>query len=420
MPSLTDKQLQDWLRQGAPIAGRSDGGGLTFTLSRTQCSLPLAKRSASWTLRYRVGGRQRELTLGNYPDMRLSVARKLARAERAKIDQGADVALAKRTARLQQASAMTFEELADGYLAFAGRQLRPKTMKELHRYLEKDLKPRLRGVAARSVTPELIVVIIEQIGKRSESVARNAFQHLNVIFAYGVARRAVISNPCAGLRVSAILGRPRTRRPRIALSEDELRIVLATLPHLGRDNELSIKILLATCVRKSELIKAKRPDVYLDLAAGTWYVPAENAKGGRPYTIPLAAPVVGWFRELVARADAGEYVLASRTRAGRLRGRPISERTLNAAIDRLAEAVPQLRRFSPHDLRSTARTRLAALGVDIVVAERCLNHHLGGLVPIYDKHDYLDERRRALNQWADLLMSLEPQSENVHALRAAA
>ena len=56
----------------------------------------------------------------------------------------------------------------------------------------------------------------------------------------------------------------------------------------------------------------------------------------------------------------------------------------------------ETRRFTPHDLRSTARSHLAALGVDAIVAERCLNHSLGGLLAVYDKHDYLTERRERL------------------------
>ncbi|MBK7421601.1 MAG: hypothetical protein IPJ48_00045 [Propionivibrio sp.] len=53
-----------------------------------------------------------------------------------------------------------------------------------------------------------------------------------------------------------------------------------------------------------------------------------------------------------------------------------------------------MREISPHDFRSTARSHLGALGVPVIVAERCLNHSLGGLIAVYDQHDYLEERRR--------------------------
>ena len=71
--------------------------------------------------------------------------------------------------------------------------------------------------------------------------------------------------------------------------------------------------------------------------------------------------------------------------------------TFNAAINTFCKKVmlDKCRRFTPHDLRSTARSHLGALGVDIVVAERCINHSLGGLVAVYDQHDYIDARRKA-------------------------
>jgi len=84
----------------------------------------------------------------------------------------------------------------------------------------------------------------------------------------------------------------------------------------------------------------------------------------------------------------------------------------------------KVRRFTPHDLRSTARSHLSALGVNVIVAERCLNHSLGGLVGVYDQHDYMTERRAALETWASFLLACEagePWHQNkVIQIRAAA
>jgi len=110
-------------------------------------------------------------------------------------------------------------------------------------------------------------------------------------------------------------------------------------------------------------------------------------------------------------------VLPARNGRGRYLKSHICTSTLNAALARCAFGI---RAFSPHDLRSTARSHLAALGVPPLVAERCLNHSLGGLVAVYDKHDYLDERRAALEKWAALLTELEGRPDNVVPLRAAA
>ena len=86
----------------------------------------------------------------------------------------------------------------------------------------------------------------------------------------------------------------------------------------------------------------------------------------------------------------------------------MTETTLNAALNVLHKTLgDKCRRFTPHDLRSTARSHLSALGVDLLVAERCLNHSLGGLVATYDKHDFIRERRAALTRLSDKIRALE-------------
>jgi integrase len=410
MAHLTDTKLRSWLSAAAPIAGKSDGGGLTFTLSRTG--------TASWVFRYRFGGKQRELTLGNYPDVPLGEARKAATAARAKVDAGADPAGDKKRFQAVLLSAKQFREIAEDYLKRAGRQLAAKSHGELQRYLHKDLLPRLGSLTARDVGPQEIVDTIERIAERSDSVARHAFEIISVIFAHALARHDVPSNPCAGLRLASILGPRPERRARLKLSKDELRDLLASLPALGKINALCAKILLATCVRKGELIRARK--TLINPEAGTWFIPDENSKSGKGYVVPLAPSVAGWFRELVALSGDSQWLLPAMSRRGRLEDRHMSDKTLNAALARCPQV--RIRDFTPHDLRSTARSHLAELGVNPIVAERCLNHALGGLVAVYDQHDYLDERRKALELWAGLLKELDTTSagEKVIPLRAVA
>ena len=84
----------------------------------------------------------------------------------------------------------------------------------------------------------------------------------------------------------------------------------------------------------------------------------------------------------------------------RSKSETISRSTLNAALDRIDLGA---RKFSPHDLRSTARSYLVKQGMSLVAAERCLNHSLGGLVEVYDRYDYFDERKKGLELWANFL-----------------
>ena len=82
--------------------------------------------------------------------------------------------------------------------------------------------------------------------------------------------------------------------------------------------------------------------------------------------------------------------------------------TLNAAIGKhVRPFLIDVPNFTIHDFRRTARTHLAALGVAPHIAERCLNHKLKGVEGIYNRHDYFDERKKALDEWARLLSALE-------------
>jgi integrase len=412
MAKLTDVQIRNWVRGGSPVA-RSDGGGLTFTLS--------AKGTAAWVVRYRYGGRQKELTLGRYPDIGLAKARELATVARAQIQQGTDVARDKQTNNAKRAAARTFRELANSYMAIAFPGMAATTIQHRRRHIEKDLLPRLGSLPARDVTPADIVATIEAIGKRSIAVAELAFTAASEIFKHGIARHTVIANPCAGISVSAICGK-RQPRVRLKLTEEELRVILPALPIIGQQNAFATKILLATCTRINELAGARWQHV--DLERAEWVVPQPKGRKDRAFTIPLCPAVVGWFGELRIYACGSAFVLPARTarRTARLGGdAPMNQLALNAMLHKLCITLGnKVRRFTPHDLRSTARSHLAALGVSVIVAERCLNHSLGGLLSIYDQHDYLTERRAALERWTEFLTACGAETTNPSPLQAAA
>jgi integrase len=414
MGELKDIHLRNWIRAVQPVA-KADGDGLTFTLS--------AKGTAAWVLRYRFGGKARELTLGRYPDMSLTKAREEALEARAKIQKGADVAREKQIAKIETAAAQSIRQLATDYMDKAFPRLAANTIKQRRHHIVNVILPKLGRLAARDVTTADVVALIEAVGERSQNVAELVFTAISEMFKHGVARHVVTANPCAGISVSAIVGRPEPKRQRLKLTEAELRAILPVLQSIGEQNALTVKILLATCVRIGELARAEWAQV--DFEQAVWFIPDANSKSGRGFTVPLVPAVLGWFKELQAFACGSRYVLPAR----QLRRRDnhggevhFEQRALNAMLHKLCDKVGErCRRFTPHDLRSTARSHLAALGVNVIVAERCLNHSLGGLLAIYDQHDYLGERRAALEQWTAFILACEAGKDwNVIRLRQAA
>lgn len=408
MGKLTSVQIQQWVKAGAKVA-KSDGDGLTFTLS--------ASGVASWVLRYRHGGKAKEKTIGRYPDISLADARRLATEDRAKIQTGTDVAMEKKKAKLTTATAWTVEQLAEDYLEKVSGQLATETIKGRRQQLRDYVFPLIGNVPAREVEPTALVDIVERVAVKSRHVARLVLIALRAVFGHGIARHVVVSDPSVHIKSNSVIGPRPTSRSRIMLSDVELRALLPALPAMGVQNALMVKILLSTATRIGELVNAKWVDI--DFEKRLWTIPAENIKGRKvkanngedvkDYVIPLTPQVTSWFLELQSLAFGSGYVLPIRSRKKAVGDAPMEPATLNAAINAFCKKYleAKCRRFTPHDLRSTARSHLGALGVDLLIAERCLNHSLGGLVAVYDQHDYLEERRKALTTLSNFLEACE-------------
>nr|WP_202109739.1 site-specific integrase [Bordetella sp. 02P26C-1] len=409
---MDDLQLRRWISAGEKLA-RSDGDGLTFTLS--------AAGTATWVLRYRKGGPQKEVTIGNYPDISLAAARKAARELRAAIDRGQDPAVEKKRARARDQKITTVRQLAEDFRLKKLTGLAPATVRYRNWDLDKIVIPKLGALPVEDVAASDVVHAL--LGaKRSWTITKRVLTTARQLFAHACGLRLVNVNPADGVDLVALMGpRPPIKR-RVMLTEQELRTVLTNVEDLGTENALALRILFATCVRSVELAKARWEHV--DLERGTWWVPEENVKVRRGFTVPLTPTVAEWFRQLKVLAGTSQWVLPARQERRRrnLGGdAPVGSTTLWAAIQRaFARGDLDVRRFTPHDTRSTAKGHMRNLGVSNEISELALNHKLKGMEAIYDVRDDIPERRSALEHWAAFLESCSSGKEwNVTPLRAA-
>ena len=398
---LDDVQIRRWIAKGEAVA-RSDGEGLTFTFS--------ASGTAAWVLRYRVAGvRRKELTLGNYPDLTLAAARKLARERRVDVDQGKDPAAEKKVDKMRTKMAWTVRQLIEDYKA---KKLTTPPLAEGTVYyrkwdLDKVITPKLGSMEVRNVTPADLVHVIES-SKRSWTICKRLLTSAKLLFAHACGKRLIDVNPCVGIELTALMGARPPIRKRVMLSEDELRILLKSINDIGIENGLALRILLATCVRSIELAKARWEHV--DLEAGTWWVPDESVKTRVGFLVPVTATVAGWFKELKALAGTSSWVLPARTerRRTRLGDTHVGKTTLWAAITRaFGREQIDVRRFTPHDTRSTAKGHMRNMGIPNDITEIALNHALKGMEAVYDVREEIPERRLALEKWAAFIEACE-------------
>lgn len=393
-PTIKNSETGDVVKLAMPLA-RSDGGGLTFTLSLSG--------TATWILRYRIAGRARELTIGNFPDVGLSEARKIAREKRAQIDRSGDPALDKRRTKALALQDWTVRQLIDDYREKILADLGSSTQKGYGRSLVR-LQNRLGSYAVARVSSLDIVELIELVDA-PWSESRMLLTTARMLFKHAAGRRLVVTNPCTGIDLTALMGKRPLKRKRLMLSRDELREVMGA--EMNRENALAIRLLLATAVRSNELRTAKWSQ--FDFDRDIWSIPA--SKTGPGIQIPLSPPVTSWLRELKQRAGKSDFVLPVRgdyKNASAKGDRPINPNTIGAAVEFwLSTYAPAVRRFTPHDLRSTAKSQMRALGVPRDISEMCLNHKLPGIEGIYDVHTYFEERKQALTVWANFLVEID-------------
>jgi integrase len=408
MGKLTDVELRNWIKAGKPVA-KTDGDGLTFTLS--------AKGTAAWTLRYSFVGKQKELTLGRYPDLGLSKAREIAAEKRTLARLGTDVAKEKQA---QKEAAKRAAELAK----LAPELAKVGTVKALYEdFYDRQIKDRrqhpeqVAGVFALHILPKLghkqvadikpadIDAMLRPLSDRGVfRTAAKALQLTKALFNYAMKRHIVEANPAAPFNWTDIGGEvgPRSR----VLSKAELVKFFKAMqdtPNFPPYSAAALKLLLALAVRKMELLTATWDQ--FDLGTGEWHLPADQTKTDAAIRIPLSPWVIEILKDQQSRQQKNNpHVFPVQRLAPGKTTRYMGETTLNHALYMMQS---DLDPFTVHDLRRTARTHLAALGVAPHIAELCLNHKVKGIEAVYNVHDHFEERRAALFALSDLLAQCE-------------
>jgi integrase len=403
---LTDRFLTS---RKAPVAGRaiytdSSLPGLAFRVSAKTAGNPEGRRD--WLLRYRPRGQeQRAVALGTYPAVSLSNARHRAGEIVAAAKRGVDlIASEKREAEAAsaaQAKARPLSEIANAYLDSAKPRLR--SWRSIESRTRCHIIPKLGKKSLGEVTRANIVEFLDDLEREKglRHQVNRCRETLRAIFAYAIERDLIAGNPVVGISKRKVeIPRERT------LTADELTALWQAIEKLPELPRAYFRVVLLTGARRNEV--GGLPWSELDLDSGLWRLPAERNKSGRAFEIPLSRLVVETLRSL---PRIGPMVFALDGK------RPM---TLHQLIERLRGDAGLLD-VRLHDLRRTLRTGLAELGVTFEVAERVLNHAMPGLQAVYNRHNYLAEKRTALALWTEHVLALaEKREATVVAFRPTA
>ena len=238
-----------------------------------------------------------------------------------------------------------------------------------------------------------MLALTDRIKKQrdADQVALQVRNVLKRIYGFAIARQVATFNPAAAIEARYIAtAKSRDRALSGAEVGKSLRAVYAS--SMRRAHKLAIHLLILTMCRKGELVSARWEHV--DFEAGEWHVP--ETKIGKPHIVVLSRQARELFEELKNLSCGSEWVLPSRSSLRR----PISLSTLNVAIRALGVEIAD---FVLHDFRRTASTHLHESGFPSDVVERALGHLIGGVRGVYNRADYAEQRRKMLQQWADMV-----------------
>ena len=357
----------------------------------------------AWLFRYKWRGKGVRLAIGSLPATSYATARRQVMEYRDLIDRGIDPRGAARRRIRKTPDAPSPGVIAGNhphsveFLAteFMERHVKPRRRRPEYaqRLLDRDVLTAWKGRDARTITPAEVIALLDGIVDRGSRVMANRVAGLlGQLFRFGIHRAIVSSSPVQLLYRPGGTEKPRGR----ILNDEELSALLRDPDERSRFARLTraIRILLLTGQRRGELALARWRDV--DLEAKTWRIPDDVSKTGKGHVVPLSDWAALEFQRLKTAAGRSPFVFPGGV--GGAADPKLLTRNMARAASRFADL--GIEPFTLHDLRRTCRTGLARLKVEPHIAERVLNHAQERIPGTYDVHDYLDEKRTALDQWA--------------------
>jgi integrase len=352
----------------------------------------------SWVFFYRIRGRLRRMTLGTYPALGLAEAREAWREARREAQSGRDPS---RAGKGEKPSS-DFKSVAAQWIL--RDQAKNKSRALVARMIDLNVLPAWEHRQIGEIGRRDVLDVIDAIVDRGAPItARKVHAHLHRLFRWAVGRGIVESNPLADLPKPGA----ETTRDRV-LSDEELLAVWNAAGEIAWQFGCAVRLLILTGARREEIgqlrwSEVKAADIELD---------GPRTKNGKPHDIPLSTPARAIIKALPRIKDSAFVFTIDGLKP--ISGWPRAK----ARIDELAGIAP----WRIHDLRRTTATGLQKLKTPLQVTEAILGHTAGsraGVVGIYQRHDYADEKRAALETWGRFVMSLlDKLASNVVEIRA--
>ena len=374
-----------------------------------------AAGTKSFILRYTSGGKERRMTIGEYGvnQWRLAAARKQAGTFKTQINTGTDILQERREKRAEK----TFAQASEDYCSKHADQL--KSGDSVRWVLNKHAHPTLGQMKLSDIRRRDIIELIEGIAADRPRVATLALLRIKQVFAFAEDREWIDANPVGTIKPSKVSRNMTPKSCGRVLTDAEIRAFwdVAETCGMHKLNALAMKLVLVTGQRPGEVAGMRRDEIN-----GTiWTIPASHrGKTNTEHGVPLtgtALAILEQARAEVRRLSRRRKQAASNVVFDMMTG-PLTTHAMSRAVARYRkelgnEDADTWGYWTPQDLRRTCRTRLAAEGVIDTIAEAVIGHTRKGIIAVYDRHRYDDEKRTALETWERRLLRIVDDKREV-------
>lgn len=377
---------------------------------------------------YSMDGKRHSIALGNYPDIGLEEAGKRFDDKWAIYRDGKNPVKVIQEQKEERRKAPTVADLAKEYIEkYAMR--RKRSWQEDKRALDAEIIPEWGEIKAEDIRKRDVVLLLESIVDRGSPVMANRIRALLLkMFNFAVDRDILEANPCSGIKPLHD-EKPKER----ALNEEEIKVFWQALdkPEVIMSDKLkrALKLILVTAQRPGEVIGMHRKEIDGDW----WTIPAERSKNGeenRVFLTKLAHKLIGGSKGYIFESpkkveppekpepiDSNALAVSlrrnikgqsigrdkvTRRKGEKYRRGPYNSKKVPEEVNRIGVDF-----FTPHDLRRTAATRMAELGILEDIIDRILNHkHRRGIIRVYNRYQYDAEKQKAFEIWSERINAL--------------
>lgn len=414
MNKLTDSMVKAAKPEGQKRRKLADGGGL---------ALVVQPESKVWWLRYRFAGKPKTLSLGNYPEITLKMARAGRDSARQLLEKNIDPVTHRRSESAKNLSAAenTFQAVAEDWLKLQQGQLNDSTIRITRNRLANWIYPHLGSMPILDIQPPFVLQVLRKIEtKGKHETAHRMRQRISQIYRFAISEGRATRDPTADLR-GILKAVPATNRAAIVKPDELGRLLRAIDAYAGQPATCAaLQLAPLVFLRPGELRMAAWSEI--DLQAGVWTVPGSRMKGTMTakraglvpdHRIPLSSQAIAILRPLKQLTGHRPYVFES-VRPGR----PLSDNTINTALRSMGFDGNTM---VGHGFRATASTLLHEMGWPPEIIELQLAHRQRNQVAAaYNRSARIDERTTMMQQWADYLDNLKKPDSNVVAIGQSA